>query len=174
MVKPTFGPRTAPLTLEQGSAATIAHGHKRAGTLELSQAERNQLFLILLHGLAGLTETINPSVTTANGLERSTVRQQAMVGGGGVTGKMELNNTPPPLEEIHRSGKIDFSAYISRRVTGVAAADKSYLPGARNACVLLFFKFGQFKHVWSFPWKTSRRRSATTLGMQMCQVTREQ
>lgn len=49
------------------------------------------------------------------------------------------------FEEIYRSGKIDFSAYISRRVIGVGAADNSYLPGARNAYVLLFFKFRRLK-----------------------------
>lgn len=166
MVKPTFGPRTAPATPEQGSAATVAHGHKRAQTLELSQAEGNQLFLILLHGLAGLTETINPSVTTTNGLERSTVRQQAMVGGGGhgQDGAQQHFFFFP----LRKSTAVEKQTSLHIFPGGWLASERQIIP-IYQVLGMLMFSFS-LNFVWSFPWKTWKRCNTTTLGMQMWQV----
>lgn len=82
-----------------------------------------------LHGLAGFAETINPSVNTTNGLERSTMRQQRWrVRGGGDGPSTRLSFF---LEEIYCSGKINFPGHISpgtqtiQRPIGDGAADSS-------------------------------------------------
>lgn len=65
----TLGPGTALLTLSRGQ-------------LLLSHTDTSRGKPAVPHSLEGSAETINPSVNTTNGLERSTMRQQRRRGAG--------------------------------------------------------------------------------------------